>query len=92
MLCIIDVWDLLNQTRASQPSTATVIPPLYDFAPWFFEAARSNSDGGVGLPAIYGGLCRMMSRRYDQDFDPKNYQMFYQCIIRVSCCACYWHA
>ena len=84
MLCVIDVWDLLNQTRACQPLTAKVIPPLYDFAPWFFEAAKSCSDGGVGLPAIYGGMCRMMSRRYDQDFDPEYYQMFYQSIIQVS--------
>lgn len=89
MLCVIDVWDLLNQTRLSQPLTATVIPPLYDFAPWFFEAARSSSDGGVGLPAIYGGLCRMMSRRYDQDFDPAYYQMFYESIMRVSLHLCY---
>ncbi|KAF9110043.1 Ral GTPase-activating protein subunit alpha-2 [Mortierella sp. AM989] len=82
MLCLIDIWDLLNQTRTSQSISATLIPPLYDFAPWFFEAAKSNSDGGVGLPAIYGGLCRMMSRRYDQDFDPEFYKMFYASIIQ----------
>ncbi|KAF8935660.1 Ral GTPase-activating protein subunit alpha-1 [Haplosporangium bisporale] len=81
MLCLIDVWDLLNQTRTSQPANAAIIPPLYDFAPWFFEAAKSTNDGGIGLPAIYGGLCRMMSRRYDQDFDPNYYQMFYSCIM-----------
>ncbi|KAI1298893.1 Ral GTPase-activating protein subunit alpha-2 [Mortierella claussenii] len=83
MLCLIDIWDLLNQTRTSQSLNATLIPPLYDFAPWFFEAAKSSSDGGVGLPAIYGGLCRMMSRRYDQDFDPEYYQLFYASIIQL---------
>ena len=83
MLCLIDVWDLLSQIRSCQPFSATVIPPLYDFAPWFFEAAKSTSDGGVGLPAIYGGLCRMMSRRFDQDFDPKYYQLFYDSVIQV---------
>ncbi|KAG0207363.1 Ral GTPase-activating protein subunit alpha-2 [Mortierella sp. GBA30] len=83
MLCLIDVWDLLNQTRTCQPLNATVIPPLYDFAPWFFEAAKSSSDGGVGLPAIYGGLCRMMSRRYDQDFDPEYYRLFYDSVIQL---------
>ncbi|KAF9436275.1 Ral GTPase-activating protein subunit alpha-2 [Entomortierella beljakovae] len=83
MLCLIEIWDLLNQTRASQSISATLIPPLYDFAPWFFEAAKSKSDGGVGLPAIYGGLCRMMSRRYDQDFDPEYYNMFYTTIIEL---------
>ncbi|KAF9579969.1 hypothetical protein BGW38_003560 [Lunasporangiospora selenospora] len=82
MLCLIDVWDLLNLTRSSQPLDATLIPPLYDFAPWFFEAAKSSSDGGLGLPAIYGGLCRMMSRRYDQDFSPENYELFYSSIIQ----------
>ncbi|KAF9571934.1 Ral GTPase-activating protein subunit alpha-2 [Mortierella alpina] len=82
MLCLIDVWDLLNQTRTCQSLDATVIPPLYDFAPWFFEAAKSSSDGGVGLPAIYGGLCRMMSRRFDQDFDPEYYQLFYESVIQ----------
>ncbi|KAF9098514.1 Ral GTPase-activating protein subunit alpha-2 [Mortierella sp. AD031] len=82
MLCLIDVWDLLNQIRSCQPLSATVIPPLYDFAPWFFEAAKSTSDGGVGLPAIYGGLCRMMSRRFDQDFDPEYYQLFYDSVIQ----------
>ncbi|KAF9931791.1 Ral GTPase-activating protein subunit alpha-1 [Linnemannia zychae] len=82
MLCLIDIWDLLNQIRNCQPLSATVIPPLYDFAPWFFEAAKSTSDGGVGLPAIYGGLCRMMSRRFDQDFDPVFYQMFYESVIQ----------
>ncbi|ORZ10641.1 hypothetical protein BCR41DRAFT_324938 [Lobosporangium transversale] len=82
MLCLFDIWDLLNQIRTSQPLDATVIPPLYDFAPWFFEAANSTSDGGVGLPAIYGGLCRMMSRRYDQDFDPEYYQLFYNSVIQ----------
>ncbi|KAF9285697.1 Ral GTPase-activating protein subunit alpha-1 [Mortierella antarctica] len=81
MLCLIDVWDLLNQTRTSQPANAAIIPPLYDLAPWFFEAAKSTNDGGIGLPAIYGGLCRMMSRRYDQDFDPNYYQVFYSCIM-----------
>lgn len=84
MLCLIDIWDLLNQSRALQPPSATLIPPLYDFAPWFFEAAKSSSDGGLGLPAIYGGLCRMMCRRYDQDFDPEYYQLFYSTAIRVS--------
>lgn len=84
MLCLIDVWDLLNQTRTSQPANAAIIPPLYDLAPWFFEAAKSTNDGGIGLPAIYGGLCRMMSRRYDQDFDPNYYQVFYNCIMEVS--------
>lgn len=83
MLCLIDVWDLLNQTRTSQSLDAAVIPPLYDFAPWFFEAAKSSSDGGVGLPAIYGGLCRMMSRRFDQDFDPEYYRLFYESVIQV---------
>ncbi|KAF9964855.1 Ral GTPase-activating protein subunit alpha-2, partial [Mortierella alpina] len=82
MLCLIDVWDLLNQTRTCQSLDATVIPPLYDFAPWFFEAAKSSSDGGVGLPAIYGGLCRMMSRRFDQDFDPEYYRLFYESVIQ----------
>ncbi|KAF9982200.1 hypothetical protein BGZ65_003133, partial [Modicella reniformis] len=82
MLCLIDIWDLLNQTRTSQPPSATLIPPLYDFAPWFFEAAKSSCDGGVGLPAIFGGLCRMMCRRSDQDFDPKYYQQFYATAIR----------
>ncbi|KAG0261110.1 Ral GTPase-activating protein subunit alpha-2, partial [Linnemannia exigua] len=82
MLCLIDVWDLLNQIRGCQPLNATIIPPLYDFAPWFFEAARSTSDGGVGLPAIYGGLCRMMSRRFDQDFDPEFYRLFYDSVIQ----------
>ncbi|KAF9325237.1 Ral GTPase-activating protein subunit alpha-1 [Podila minutissima] len=83
MLCLIDVWDLLNQTRTSQPANAAIIPPLYDLAPWFFEAAKSTNDGGIGLPAIYGGLCRMMSRRYDQDFDPNYYQVFYSCIMEM---------
>ncbi|KAF9193953.1 Ral GTPase-activating protein subunit alpha-2 [Haplosporangium sp. Z 767] len=83
MLCLIDIWDLLHQTRTCQPLNATLIPPLYDFAPWFFEAAKSSSDGGVGLPAIYGGLCRMMSRRYDQDFDPEYYQLFYDSVIQL---------
>ncbi|KAF9987563.1 Ral GTPase-activating protein subunit alpha-2 [Mortierella antarctica] len=83
MLCLIDVWDLLNQTRTCQSLDATVIPPLYDFAPWFFEAAKSSSDGGVGLPAIYGGLCRMMSRRFDQDFDPEYYRLFYESVIQL---------
>ncbi|KAG0300073.1 Ral GTPase-activating protein subunit alpha-1, partial [Linnemannia gamsii] len=82
MLCLIDIWDLLNQIRGSQPLNATTIPPLYDFAPWFFEAAKSTSDGGVGLPAIYGGLCRMMSRRFDQDFDPEYYRLFYDSVIQ----------
>ncbi|CAO3569063.1 unnamed protein product [Mortierella alpina] len=82
MLCLIDVWDLLNQTRTCQSLDATVIPPLYDFAPWFFEAAKSSSDGGVGLPAIYGGLCRMMTRRFDQDFDPEYYRLFYESVIQ----------
>ncbi|KAG0030462.1 Ral GTPase-activating protein subunit alpha-1 [Podila clonocystis] len=81
MLCLIDVWDLLNQTRTSQPANAAIIPPLYDLTPWFFEAAKSTNDGGIGLPAIYGALCRMMSRRYDQDFDPSYYRMFYSCIM-----------
>ncbi|KAG0054973.1 Ral GTPase-activating protein subunit alpha-1, partial [Linnemannia elongata] len=83
MLCLIDIWDLLNQIRGSQPLNATTIPPLYDFAPWFFEAAKSTSDGGVGLPAIYGGLCRMMSRRFDQDFDPEYYRLFYDSVIQM---------
>ncbi|KAF9999457.1 Ral GTPase-activating protein subunit alpha-2 [Entomortierella chlamydospora] len=82
MLCLLDIWDLLHQIRTSQSINATFIPPLYDFAPWFFEAAKSNSDGGVGLPAIYGGLCRMMSRRYDQDFDPEFYKMFYASVAQ----------
>ncbi|KAG0368288.1 Ral GTPase-activating protein subunit alpha-2 [Gamsiella multidivaricata] len=82
MLCLIDIWDLLNQTRASQSLNTKLIPPLYDFAPWFFEAAKSSSDGGVGLPAIYGGLCRMMNRRFDQDFDPEYYQLFYETIMQ----------
>ncbi|KAG0348001.1 Ral GTPase-activating protein subunit alpha-2 [Podila humilis] len=81
MMCLVDVWDLLNQTRTAQTVDATIIPPLYDFAPWFFEAAKSSNDGGIGLPAIYGGLCRMMSRRYDQDFDPNYYETFYACVI-----------
>ncbi|KAF9431070.1 Ral GTPase-activating protein subunit alpha-1 [Podila epigama] len=83
VLCLIDIWDILNQTRTAQPANATLIPPLYDFAPWFFEAAKSTNDGGIGRPAIYGGLCRMMSRRYDQDFDPSYYSIFYECIVEM---------
>ncbi|KAG0225719.1 Ral GTPase-activating protein subunit alpha-1 [Mortierella sp. GBA43] len=82
MLCLIDIWDQLNLARASQPPSAALIPPLYDFAPWFFEAAKSSSDGGVGLPNIYGAICRMMCRRYDQDFDPEYYHLFYSTVIR----------
>lgn len=43
MHCVVDIWDTLRLVRAQQPSRDVPIPPMYEIAPWLFQATELPS-------------------------------------------------
>ncbi|KAI8999195.1 hypothetical protein BC832DRAFT_594874 [Gaertneriomyces semiglobifer] len=90
MSCLVEVWDLLEKCRASQPwegpldaddSHDLKLPPVWEFASWIMAACRLPDSYAAGRAAAYGLLCRMFCKRHDQHFPDDYYFHFYWLII-----------
>lgn len=82
MHCVVDIWDTLRLVRAQQPSRDVPIPPMYEIAPWLFQATELPSAFDVGKAAAYGSLCRMMSQTPEEKVPEGYYAAFYRCILK----------
>ncbi|CAG8550729.1 15140_t:CDS:10, partial [Acaulospora colombiana] len=72
MKCLVEIMDMLTLVRNNQIGFAT-LPLHYEFAPWAFAPGRALA---------YAGLCKMMSRRPDKDFDEAYYSHFYRALLK----------
>ena len=79
---LVGIWDSLERIRTLQPYTGVVMPPLFDFASWIFQAADLCADYSDGRAIAYGCMCRMMCRRHDQPIPEDLIPHFYRLLIK----------
>jgi hypothetical protein len=78
MTCVVNVVDMLLEIRAGQPYDSTVHPPIYDLAPWLFQACELGNEYLAGKQLALGGVCRLMCRRHDQPVPDVYFYHFYR--------------
>ncbi|KAG9294631.1 hypothetical protein G9A89_008110 [Geosiphon pyriformis] len=79
---LINIWDTLTLTRKSQPYSDFPLPLLHEFAPWFFEACDLPITFGSGRSFAYGAICKIMSRKQEQDIPGAYYAHFYRILLK----------
>ncbi|KNC97790.1 uncharacterized protein SPPG_06786 [Spizellomyces punctatus DAOM BR117] len=82
--CLMAVWDTLEKIRMSQPYEGDVIlmPPLFQFATWFFKAADLGDEYAEGRAIAYESICKMMCRRHDQPFPEDYFSHFFRLLAK----------
>ncbi|CAG8686339.1 4544_t:CDS:10, partial [Ambispora leptoticha] len=79
---LVHLWDTLNLIRDNQPYSNVPLPLLYEFAPWFLEACDMPLAFAPGRALAYGGICKMMSRKQDQEVPNIYYSHFYRALLK----------
>jgi hypothetical protein len=80
---MVGIWETLEKIRTLQPYEGVVMPDLFSFASWIFQAADlPSAEYSDGKAIAYGCMCRLMCRRHDQPIPENLLPHFYRLIIK----------
>ncbi|KAI8622047.1 hypothetical protein BC830DRAFT_1091333 [Chytriomyces sp. MP71] len=80
--CLTSIADIFEKIRIIQPYNGVIMPPLFEFASWLFKACDLPSDYIESKELAYGSICRIMSRRHDQDLPSDALPQFYRVMLK----------
>ncbi|KAH6575833.1 hypothetical protein BASA60_004772 [Batrachochytrium salamandrivorans] len=78
ILCISQVWDLLEKIRESQKFDNVHMPSLFDFAATLFDVTYLPIEFVNSIVVAVGCISRIMCRRHDQVFSEEYYIHYYR--------------